>query len=194
MEDTELKKMKEQSQKLVGKTVVLAPRNSFFTDADRQYTLCGVGDKGNDRAVIAKDWKLYSTMLGIRHGLLRVLNDHGKDITSQFGGQASPETAPQAPIVTDVPKTFDPEEKLDKELSRILSITVESEVLKAIASRNYPYDVLERLLELEKAGENQTSAPRQKIVDGIVTLMDNTPGIGRVGKKEDEAVITTRKA
>lgn len=199
MTEEDLASMKELSKELRGKTVVLSPRNSFFSDADNQYTLYAYGEKetenSSDRVEIKSGWKLYSTMLAIRHGLLRVL-DGEKDVTATFGGAVTPEEGKQQPVVADVPEKTDPEDIKDRRLSMLLSDTREAEVMKGISTRALTYEDLERLLELEKKGENPTYAPRRAIVDGITELMKNTPGLGRAGKINDEAeaVVTTNKA
>lgn len=198
MNDQELAKMKDLAKELYGKTVALSPRNSFFSDADQQYALCIQGPKGSsspaDRVVIKEGWKLYSTMIAIRNGLLKVF-DGNKDITSTFGGTSNIDESVK-PIVQDVPLQVNMEDSRDKMFFQLLSQPVESEVMKAISSRALPYADLERLLELEKKGDNPTSAPRRSIVDGICELMKNTSGLGRVGKIDDEteAVVTTKRA
>lgn len=195
----ELAEIKRLAKGLPGKVVALSPKNAFFSDAQNQYTLYAYGEKGvensSNRVKIQEGWKLYSTMVAIRYGLLRVLDDSGKDVTADFGGPGSPATPPPAPIVKDVPQQVDAEDAADKKLAQLLNQTVEADILKMVSSRNFPYEDLERLLELEKKGENPTFAPRRAIVDGIEELMKKTPGLGRVGRINDEAdaTITTRK-
>lgn len=197
-------RMKEQSKQLPGKTVVLGPRAAFFTDTDRQYVLNAygtIGDKksenDHDRVVVQKNWKLFATMVAIKNNLLRVLDEKGKDVTSDFGGSATPDTGVSMPIVSDVSKRADPkDDPRDKKLMELLANNNEDAVMKSISSRSPSYDALERLLQLEIAGENPSFAPRGKVIDGLKELIKNTTGIGMAGKIEDddERVITTKKS
>lgn len=188
--------MKKLSERLPGKTIALASRSAFFADADKQYALnayTSIGEKKSeqpDRVVVQKGWKLRSTMIAIKHGLLRVLDEKEKDITRDFGGPATIE-ARAMPIVTNVAKPADPDtDARDRKLIDLLGNPNEDAVLKAIVSRNPTFEALERLLQLEKAGENPHFGPRAKVVDGIIEIMKNTSGITTPGKIVDAEEMT----
>lgn len=204
----ELKHMKELSKQLPGKFVTLSPKAAFFMDTDKQYILNAYGtttdssgkEKENENHVnkveIIKEWKLFSTMQAIKHGILRVLDTSGKDITAQFGGVVE-NFQNRTPIVDHSISMVDKDSARDKKFIEILSETVEDKVLLNIASRNPSYDTLERILQLEVAGENPSFSGRGKVVDGIREMMKKVllPSdliARKIDDKEDKVVTTTR--
>ena len=198
----ELKAMKELSKQLPGKSVILGPKAAFFMDNDKQYILTAYGNLNDKQAEnhttkveIQKDWKLHSTMMGIKHGLLRVVDTDGKDISSQFGGPVL-ETH-KTPLVDVGISMMDKDNTRDKKLAEILNNPVEDKVLIEIAQRNPSYETLERLLQLEVAGENPSFSGRGKVVDGIRELMKKAilPGelvARKLDDKEEKVVTATR--
>lgn len=195
--------MKKLSEKLPGKIVTLAPRSAFFVDADNQYTLTAyktIGDtkseNGEEKVTIQKGWKLRSTMLAIKHGILRVSDDKGKDVTADLGGPAAPASSKAMAIVDEISKPADPEGSLrDKKLMDLLSHPNEETVLATISSRAPTFEALERLLQLEKAGENPAFSPRGRVVDGLTQMLKNVSGMTQAGKLEDaeETTVTTKR-
>lgn len=193
--------LKDLAKKLYGKVVTLSPRNAFFIDADKQYVLSAYGTIGDtkqenstDRVVVKEGWKLYSTMMAVKHGLLRVL-DGEKDVTAEFGGRPISDDK-ATPLVNAPSKPVGKEpDKRDQKLMEILAKTRDEDVLKDIAGRKFTFDALERLLQLEIAGENPSFSPRLRVVDGIRDIMKATTGIGEVRKMDDaeETTVTAAK-
>lgn len=189
----EVNRMREMAQKMPGKTIALSDDAAFYVDENEQFVLNAYGNRedkktefSSDRVVVQKGWKLYPVMRAIRAGLLRVFNEKGVDVTNEFGGApASVISRRRTPIVEEMSVRANPEDSRDKKLMDLLNDTADDVVLSNIASRKMAYETLERLLQLEKDGNNPQFRPRQKVVDGIVELIRNTSGI-MIQKLEEE--------
>lgn len=190
----ELTRMKEMAGKLPGKTIALAPETALYMDENDQFALNGYPDREDKQAEINKDkvvaqkgWKYYPVMRAIKAGILRVLDEKGTDISTEFGGPAKTSSAyrKMGPVTQDGVDRFDPEDQRDKKLKALLNNVKEDTVLTEITNSKPSYEILERLLQLELQGENPSFRSRTRIVDGLEELISNTPGLGRAGKIED---------
>lgn len=202
---TQLEKDKELAKQLVGKTVTLSPTVAFFVEDNGQYVLNAYNDMegqtiefNQTKVVIKEGWKLEPTLRNIRKGELRVY-DNGEDVTQKFGGPAAPMSRKGSPIVTGatIPQ-FNDKDQRDVKLKGILDNITESDIIKKIEGSNLPFEVLQRLLELELAGENPSFRSRRNIVDTIQALIKSkvTPDSELVAKKLDdseESVTTSKK-
>jgi hypothetical protein len=189
---------RELAKQLVGKTIRLSPRIAFFFEDNSQYVLnahAGYDDLKsefkNSNIVIKEGWKLEPTMRNVKAGILRVFDEKGVDISQSFGGPALPPNRKEKPIVTGAPLMFDKSDQRDVKLRALLDNVNEKEVLQVVESNRLPLDLLERLYELELAGENPAYRSRAAIVEGIKELMKRTHGITDPKKLEDEETITT---
>lgn len=185
---------KEIAKQLVGKTLVLSPSVAFFVEDNGQYVLNSYdsGSDGNgfennkNKVVVEANWKLEPSLRNIRAGILRVMDEKGNDVTTTFGGSAVPMNRKGQPLVTDGIPRMVKDDQRDKNIIKILDQLREEDVLSAFSNSNANFEVLERALQLELAGENPAFKSRAKVVDGLRELIKRTSGITPAGKLDDE--------
>lgn len=196
MEDRELAKQ------LVGKTIKLSPTVAFFFEDNQQYVLNAQPDLENvktefknENVVIKDGWKLACTLRNVRAGQLRVIDENGNDVSQHFGGPSLPPDRKARAIVASGMPQFNKDDQRDVKLRKILDNIDEKEILKVIGSNDLPYELLERLYQLELAGENPSYRSRASIIDGIRDLIKKKSGITSPGKVQDkeEKVTTARR-
>lgn len=197
----------ELAKGLIGKRIILGPQQALFFEDNEQYVLTAYPDIEREdkegrkvaasefdktEVTIQEGWKLESTLRNVRKGVLRVLDKDGKDITREFGGPEKPLNRKSTPLVT-VPKVANPLDQRDQKLLRILDDINPIDIIKNLTAIRPSYDVLERVLQLELAGENPAYRSRQAVVEGIKEIMKNTTGIGAPGKLQDEENLSASK-
>lgn len=200
----QLARDKEVAKGLVGKIIKLSPTVPFFFEDNGNYVLNaqpeidGVQSEFQNSTVVIKEgWKLECTLRNVRAGQLRVVDEKGNDISEQFGGPAAPLNRKARAIVAEGMPQFNKDDQRDVKLKGILDNIDEREILKVIESNRLPYALMERLLQLELAGENPAYRSRRAVVDGIKELMKRSilPGGELVAKKldaEEDKVTTAR--
>jgi len=185
------------NKQLAGKEIFLTPSAAFFMEDNGHFVLTNYPNREtengrkiqfNDSSVIIQEgWEMDAIIRNIKAGILRVKDKSGEDISSKFGGPARAHGRNmKIPIVTGTAKKLDENDQRDKKLKGILNGNNEGAILRKIAETRPPFEVLERLYQLEIQGENPSFTSRQLVLDGLKELMENTTGIGVIGKIEDE--------
>jgi hypothetical protein len=147
---------------------------------------------GTDEMKIEEDTDTSVIEKNIKQGLLRVYDvssDKEKDVTEAFGGKAKHQASKDKPIVN---KGFKREETFhddDVRLSKILNVNDPDKIAKYVNSIN-DYGALRNLIDLEKIGNNPTSACRGSILDLLEERASKVSGVSSVKKfdEEDEKV------
>jgi hypothetical protein len=194
-------KDKELLKGLVGKVVKLSlSAGPFFFEDNSQYVLNAQPETEgkqsefqNSSVVLKEGWKLECTLKNIKAGQLRVYDDKGNDITTQFGGPLAPLGRKARPLVTSGIAQYDKDDQRDVKLRKILDNINEKEVVQVIASNKLPFELLERIFQLELSGENPAYRSRATVIDGIRELIKGQTGIGAIKVEESEEKVTTSR-
>lgn len=183
--------LEEVSKKLIGLTLVLDPKmGGMLKDELNDFTL-DFFSEGHDKIVFKKEMNPTQILKNIKAGILRV-EKNDKDVTKDFGGPERIEWR-RTPVIDGVPKRVDKDSKEDQPLLNLLGRNKESEIIRDIQSIK-DYKLLERLKELEEQGNNPSATGRSNVVDAIVKVMKEVPGVGEVKElpQEKKDVISAK--
>jgi len=184
-------KPEKAEDRLVGCEITLDPKKSgFFFDPTNNFTLGfgGTFEGHSDTKEITDNMDLTLIYKSIKAGTIRVIKKD-KDITHEFGGTKF-DKRPMQPLVDGVPDSVARE---DRPLMNILYTNKHVDILRQISAQTN-YATLERLMELEKMGQNPSNQPRVDIIDAIAAQMKLCPGIGaaREIKQDTKDVVKFR--
>ena len=162
---------KEKS--LVGCIVKLDSEMGGMLRDDHNKFVFSYFEGGRCQMQINSDTNLTTLIPNIKHGILRVFKN-GKDVSEEHGGP--PKIDRFIPIVKEGLKEPDAEDKNDQALLRVLESYDPEEIRSHVATIN-DYNTLDRLLQLEKAGDNLASQPRPDVVDIIFQRTKEVSGM-----------------
>jgi len=177
----------DQEKSLVGCQVVLNPKMSgMYIDPSNDFTL-SFFDKGQDRITVTDKMDATFIRKNINAGILFVYQKN-KDVSLKYGGVANKDVSRQ-PIVK-APKKIDQQ---DDRYIKVINRNIEDLIIQDIRTiKDLP--TLERIMELERGGNNPSSQSRGGIIDAITDQIHTLPVTQRVGvakkdEKDDEEVI-----
>ena len=174
--------------KLVGCEVRLDPKRAgMLVDPTNDFTF-SFFDGGRDRLKITEDTQLGVIKRNIKAGTLRVFKNDW-DVTDKHGGL--PRLRKDVPIVKNVAKRVDPENKSDKGLMRLLQTHNVDDIRNYVENIN-DFSTLDRILELEKQGENFCHQPRGVVIDLLSNRIRKVSGISVKKEEEDEDQIVLK--
>jgi len=170
------------SKSLVGCELVLDPKMSgMFQDPVSKVTLNFFG-AGKDRAIVTKDMDTKNVVRNIKAGVLRVVKG-GKDVSKEFGGTPEEDSNWHFKPIVAIPALKKVTDK-DKPLIQVLDRNNDNKVIQDINSIN-DFNILSRLLELEKAGKNPASHSRASIIEALEAAIEKNVGMSEAGKIDE---------
>jgi len=178
---------KLQAKDLVGYEVRLNPyKAGMLVDSGNNITL-SFFDGGTDRMEIKEDTDMTVISRNLIHGIVRIFKND-KDVSDKFGG---PKTSnpKRVPIVEKGMKLSNVDDSKDRAIVNVLRKNNVRDICRYIEDIN-EFEVLDRMLDLEKQGENLSHQPRAAIVDALTKKIKKTGGVSRVKRDEtaDEEV------
>ena len=187
------KEKKKKEESLVGRTIVLDPRQGgmfVFDDISldgKSALVLTTFDGGIDKFEVKSDMNQTTIIRGIRTGILRVHDKNGKDVSLKFGGKQR--FNPFKPIVTTAPKPVNEEQ--DRHLLDVLN-TNNLESIKDRVMMIRDRDVLNRLKELEEKGENPAATSREYVLNVIDRMKKSLPGADSTVTVTNESTVEIR--